>query len=303
MSRNLNQQLQHAISETFREGGKKHEYRIAHNGTDNLTFGVQTNENIRAVAKQFSKYMKENHPEVRMVRDISSEMVDEFLRCKAKNWSIKTCEERLSDMRVIFGKCNRVYGRMHSLDHLTPPIPGHGNIRTVAMTIEDYYKLAKSFINRGTTSIAPTAMQLSHRIGCRINEAAHLRTGAIDLNKGVVHLTEGTKGGKHRDVPIREKDRNFFISLKSIGEDVYVCHGIQAESIDKAIRREMKRIGISNHYERTTDHSIRKLYAKERMEEERKKGLSERQAWEIVQQELGHGRHYRHELYVTYVGC
>lgn len=85
---------------------------------------------------------------------------------------------------------------------------------------------------------------------------------------------------------------------------------VQAKSIDKAIRRYMadtrdeKGQLLSEKYPRETAHTIRKLYATERMQEERgseplpdKK--EEMKCWDRVSHELGHGDG-REALYKVY---
>ena len=150
-------------------------------------------------------------------------------------------------------------------------------IRNLAMSKGDLNKL-KCELGKSKSPNALRAIEISSRVGLRVNEVNHLRFDHIDLEKGCIHAVEGTKNGKKRDVPIREKDLEFFWDLKySVKQkSPYVCGGILPDSINKAIRRAMEETGLNRKYINTTEHAVRKLYATER--------------WNVCMMKERHGR-------------
>lgn len=300
----LKSQLQNCISKSLRIGESKRSYKAAHDGkTDSLIFGIQTAETLRSTANQFSKWMERNYPDVK-VRHITAEHVNEWIQEHENNWSRKTVLDKMSDMRSIMAKAERVYHKCRfDAERLCEAQGRSEKVRDRAMGKNHYEALRMSFLSRESRSEAVTALELGGRFGLRIAECADYRNGTqgIDLENRILRVVG--KNGKWRNIPIREKDLQYMTALKAhIGERGRLCGTTRAESLDRAIRREMERIGISEQYERTTEHAIRKMYARERMSEEREKGLSEREAWEVVQHELGHGERFRQPLYDAYIG-
>ncbi|MCR4745525.1 MAG: site-specific integrase [Lachnospiraceae bacterium] len=303
MSR-LKSELNNVISKSLMIGQSKREYKEKHRGsTEGKIFGIQTTETLRATANQFSKWAERKYPDLK-IRKITAEIVNEWFKEHEKTWSRKTALDKASDMRNIMARAERIYHKCKFDPRALQEIAGYTEkVRDKAMTGEDIKKIRDSFTARGSRSEARTALELSARLGMRVNECVDYRNrgSCIDIVNRKVHIVG--KNGKWRDVPIRPADIGFMTELKErIGPDGRFCGNTRAESMSRAIRREMERVGISKEYERTTNHAIRKFYARERMNEEREKGLSERNAWEIVQKELGHGDKFRQVLYDVYIG-
>ncbi len=300
----LKSQLNHCISQSLRIRESKRDYKAAHNGsTDGFIFGTQTAETYRNTANQFSRWMDEKYPGTK-IRHITADHVNEWIKAHEKTWSRKTALDKISDMRNIMSRAERVFHKCRFDPKKLQEVAGYTEkVRDKAMSKEDIEKIRNSFAARDSRSEARTALELSARLGMRVSETVDYRNRgkAIDLENRKVTIVG--KNGKWRDIPIREKDLEYMAALKErIGPDGRFCGNTRAESMTRAIRREMKALGISDKYTKTTNHAIRKYYARERMNEEREKGLSEREAWEIVQHELGHGEKFRQALYDAYIG-
>ncbi len=303
MSRNLKQQFNYCIYQCDHRGTSKRADRMNGSGTKNKVYSHGRIDDLKDLASAFNRYMREHHPEVRMVDQVTSEHVQEYIDSKKDKWSAKTESENISRFHKLNELTNHVYGRSNTWVMHTNEREVSTNIRDKAMTREDYKAINNSLQEKRTE--AKYAMEITARTGLRIAEVAGLKVSGIRTDKWVVEVREGSKGGRWRDVPIREADRNYFANLKEEMEAkgrVYVTNGVKSQSLDKAIRREMKELGLSDKYVNTTDHAIRKMYARERMAEERPRSKSEVEAWEKVQQELGHGDESREALYRTYVG-
>lgn len=304
MARNLTQQLNYAICSSLHIGESKYQYKSDHNGTvDGRIYAVQSAENLRATANSFGKFMKAHHPEIRMVRDITNVHLQEYINASSKKWTQKTTDSKVSDLRRIMDRAERRFGRLgcRPSEIVSPTVAIYCK-RDTAMSRADLEKIKDSFRGRSSRSEGLTALEISSRTGLRIKEIARLETKNVDLEKGIIRVREGGKNGKYRDVPIRERDKAYFAEIKAlrVGER-FLCRGVGEDGLNRAIRREMKACGLDGKYNTTTNHAIRKLYATERMKEEVERGRSEKEAWQIVQVELGHGAVFREKLFNTYV--
>ena len=299
--RSLKQQLNYCITQNCRIGeSKRAARRDPNNNLKGQVYSVQTAENLRSTAKSFSVWMRQEHPEIRMAALLRPEHVQSWVDANSKNWTEQTAYNKISQMRTIFIQVNNTYGCHLPPLEVDPPVKVKAHkIRDKRLEKEDFMLLRQEMQNR--TTQARYAVEIAYRCGLRAKEIARLHADCINTNKWIIEVREGAKNGKHRDVPIREADRAYFAELKQEKAGDYICKGVQEDSLNHAIRRAMQDIGIADKYPCTSIHAIRKLYATERMGEERKKGLEEREAWSIVQQELGHGSDFRQKLYNTYV--
>ena len=305
--RSLKSQINYAITKNAHIGESKRSYRNQHDGkTNGRTFSVGYTEVLRDCANSFAKYIKAEHPDIRMAKEITTRVVQQWIDYNKDKWSNATTNNRISQMQVIAQQINNTYKEADiHLDELknNKDQKRDDKIRDKAMDRKDYEAIRYNL--QQSQSQARHAIEIAGRNGLRIKEISCLKTKNIDLEKNVLHITEGAKNGKYRDVPIRKMDRNYYLNLKKELENMkqeYVCGGVKEDSLNRAIRSEMKQLGLNRKYEKTTNHAIRKMYARERMEEERSNGKSEEKAWSIVQKELGHGSGFRQALYKTYIG-
>lgn len=336
-TRSIAQQLNYAINQNRRIGESKRGYKEAHNGkTGAQIFSNLYSKNLHDTAKSLGKFMREVYPEVRMANQITSQHVQSYIDKMSPNWSQRTVENKISQIQKI-GECiittyparDNLYGIKSDLYGINPDVTldekklyginsnlyginntsspfnierpttvGRESVRNVAMEKADIELLRR---NMSPNSNARTCLEISSRCGLRVNEVACLKVNNINLEKHQIEIREGAKNGKWRDVPIRDKDMDYFRNLVANSKREYVTGGVQPDTLNKGIRREMRNQGISEKYPCTTNHAIRKAYASERMEEERATGKNEMQAWSVVQQELGHGADFRQALYNTYV--
>ncbi len=305
MSRTLEQQFSHANCCLIRTNTSKLQYRRDHDGrTDGYLFSNENIDKFRAMSKTFSKFIRKRYPEVKLVKDISTEMAQAWIDSNRNNWSDATMNERISQLKMLFLRVSTVYHCEVACDPLKLVLPpGNGRKkRSVMITCEHIIMLRDSFAARDARCAARTALELAIRFGLRVKESAHLHTGNINIERRYIFVREGAKGGKRRYVPIREKDLAFAKELKEkVKHQEYVLGGVTRDAINKGIRREMQVLGIDKHYPDTTNHSIRKYYAVERFNEEIAKGKDEISAWETVQRELGHGDKFRTPLYRAYI--
>lgn len=300
-TRSIHAQLNYCISQSCHIGESKRQYMQNHNGqTDDRIFSIQHAKNLRETANSFSKFMKANFSDVKMAKDIKSEHIQSYLEANSKNWSKRTLETKAGQLTKIVSTVNSTYHSNIKLDVTLPSeVKTVETIRNKMMEPEDFQKLRSYFDGKKTQSAK--AIEITARCGLRVKEVAHLKAENIDLEKNMIYVREGAKNGKFRDVPIREKDMPYFTELKANCATGYVTEGNTENALNKGIRRAMHDLKISEKYHCTGEHSIRKMYATDRMNEERAKGLDEKSAWSVVQEELGHTSTFRPELYRVYV--
>ena len=298
MARNLKYQFLNAINNNFAEGMDKHSIKASGKMDNTRVFSYSDRKNLIDTASNFSNYMKEHHPDVKMVKDVKGEHIQGFLNIKANNCSsatLKQYQSRFSKLENIVNKtynCNANYKGF-----ATPSGANNTKIRNSSMSKEDFKKLENSFSN--SNSSAKTAIQLTARAGLRVSECTKLQGRDINIEKGIIHVADG-KGGRDRDIPIRQEDKQFWSDLKaSVGDTERVCP-VQSDSINKAIQREMEKLELKDKYEDTSIHAIRKMYAQEEYDRCRAEGMEIKEALGEVSVQLGHGEN-RLELMKEYV--
>lgn len=300
MARNLKYQFKNAIEKNFKEGMSKHSLKNEHAQRGDKVFSYSDRKNLIDVAANFSNFMRENYKEIKMIRDIRQEHVQSFLNLKAKTCSDQTLKQYASKFQKLEKLAAKTFDtRIKFSGYITPKSEIRNHYRDVSMSKNDLNKIREGFSN--STSKAKIAIELSARNGLRVSECTKLTARNINLGKMQIEV-RGAKGGRDRDIPIREKDREFYENLKSqYHDDERVCP-IQKDSINKALREQMNRYNISEKYENTGIHSIRKFYAQERFDELRNgnEELDIKDAWGIVSQELGHS-YDRMDLLEVYV--
>lgn len=298
MARNLKWQFLNAINNNFKEGMDKHSLKADGMMDKTRIFSYSDRENLKDVASNFSNYMKENYSEVKMVKDIKSEHIQGFLNSKADSCSKKTLEQYASKFNKLENVVNSTYGTNASYKgFVVPATVEQTKIRNVAMTKNDFKKLENGFAN--SKSSAKEAIQLSSKLGLRVSETVKLQGRDINLDKGTVFIKDA-KGGRDRDVPIRNEDKQYFANLKaSVGATERICP-VQSDSINKAVQRTMERVGIADKYKDTSIHSIRKMYAQEEYDRYRAEGMEIDKALGQVSVQLGHSEN-RLELMKEYV--
>lgn len=294
--RNISQQLKQAVRSNITLGHSKANERQM--GISNRIYSIQNSENMINTANQFGKWLNQSHPEIKWAKQLTAEHAKEFILSQ-KAWNQNTAYAKASQINQLGRLINATYKCNINLKvDIAPPSEGK-NIRDIAITPSDLSLIRDSL---APGSNGRTAVEISSRCGLRIKEISHLRGNRINLDKQVIEVREGAKNGKYRDVPIRDKDIAYFRVLKEQAGIGYVTQGVKDDSLNRAIRRAMERCGVADQYKLTTNHAIRKTYARERFNQELQNGKTKTAAWSHVQVELGHGSQFREKLYNVYIG-
>jgi integrase len=287
MARNLKYQFMTAINDNFKEGQDKHSIKSAGemNGTRIFSYGDR--EGLKDVSANFSNWMKEHHSDIKLVKEITSDHIQNFLNEKAETCTQATVEQYATKFNKLEKVVNTTFGiKADYQGFVVPAVIRNEKVRDSALSREDFKKLEAGFSE--SKSAAKEAIQLSSRLGLRVSETVKVQGRDINLDKGTVHIHDG-KGGRDRDVPIRAEDKAYFADLKErTGHNERICP-VKYESVNTAVRRCMKRVGISEKYKDTSIHAIRKMYAQESYDRFKEQDMESREALGKVSELLGHG--------------
>ena len=298
LARNLKYQFLNAINSNFKEGMDKHSIKDAKQMNGTRVFSYADRKNLIDVASNFSNWMKQEHPEIKQVKDVNANHIQRFLNSKKDTCSQATLKQYASKFNKLEKVVNSTYNtNANYKGFVVPTTKEQTKIRNSSMSKSDFKKLETGFSN--SKSCAKTAIQLTARAGLRVSECTKLQGRDINISKGVIKVKDG-KGGRDREVPIRPEDKAYFTDLKAqYGDYERICP-VQQDSINKAIERELEKQGIKERYQDTSIHSLRKMYAQEEFDRLREEGKSIPESLKEVSVQLGHGED-RLELMQQYV--
>lgn len=315
-TRTLTAQFQYAIAKSKAYGQSKHDERGKGGASlaRSKTYSFNTYDNRSDIAKDFGHWLKDNHPEIRMAKDITFDAAQEFLEHKATCGAAQTTLERYtSDMRTLFRVCDRAYATFpHVTDKILrdqlhqpeakPELVKDSHRDAVGMTRNDFEKLRDSF------SVTSNGYK-----GCIIQEATGARSEGVTSMKGTdIHIQNGKcwvhlqeKGGRARNVDVVKPEYIAALkSLKAQAKDGYILNHrgnkLQAESLQKSYRSHLLKLQTERDYTGTNSHAIRKLWANERYHEYRKTH-TKLETVKYMNIQLGHGADRDEALLAHYV--
>lgn len=298
MGKSLKHQFIFAIEDNFSESMDKHSMKVDGIKNDGKIFSYSDRKNLIDLSCNFSNFMKENYPDIKLVKEIRVDHIQSFLNQKSNECSNATLKQYQSK----FNKLEKVVNNTYNINvkykgYQLPLAEENTKVRNTSMSPEDFKKLENAFSQ--SKSYAKIAIQLTARAGLRVSECTKLQGRDIDIEKAIIHVEDG-KGGRNRDIPIREEDKEYFVNLKAdLGDMERVCP-IRADSINKSIDRAMRGQGIRNKYNDTSIHCIRKMYAQRQFNRCRSEGKNIKESLQEVSVLLGHGKD-RLELMRQYV--
>lgn len=304
--RSMRSQLLYALDRSTVVGQSRRADRERGKDTRETTYSRSRAETLRDRAKNFSSFMSDRFPEVRRARDITKDHILAYIE-EHPQWSTATRREVISEMGVIERRVVGAYGSTQGWTEGIEIPKTHERIRDRAMDRGDA-ELLEKMLGDGR-SRARDGFLAAEALGLRSCEVVGITGSDIDTKRWVAHLRGSyTKGGKDREVSIAPRDRERMRFLSDRYGDRRICP-MQSESYNKALRRVMKRAGIDEKYSNTTEHAVRKLWARDRyvanggiLGRDPKRDPACMNAWLPVQKELGHGDRFRSELFETYIG-
>lgn len=316
--RNLNAQAKYVIAMSDRLSSSKTADRknskIA--GIQDITlkyiYSIRELEAMYDVSRQFMEYVREHYPEIRMLRDLTVEIAQEFIDYKVNtvhDWKTpKTVKNRCNQIRKFGRMISNVYANVSvDLTAVVSPLDGKPQPKARGMTDEEVLKMRnKLYQGRSCAKYAPMLFVSS---GVRMEELIHVHHEDINLEKGTVFVRNG-KNGLHRNAVILPeylplwkealeyaRSKNWInLTGGKIDDKEHLKKNKQA--VSKALTRAKKELDINT---KQTSHAIRKNYCQTYYCRLRDKGYSSRRSWAILKDSIGHGEANRLDLRRLYL--
>jgi len=296
---NLKRQFYYAIEKCCKFGADKHSIKHQKNYNKSNIYSYSDRKNLLNIYSQFGNHIKDNFPNVKMSKDITNEHIQSFLSSKSRSCSNETLKSYFSAFIKLGHIINNTYHTHSTFNSIVIPVSKKGlsKIRDVSMSKEDYGKI-QTYLNNSKGS-GRIGLEIAKITGMRTEEICKLKFKDIKSNGKIISVVDG-KGKRSREIPIYKiEDISFFKCLlnSSSSENERICP-IQPDSLNKAIRRAIKALGIDKKYKDTTIHSIRKMYAQNLYNDLRNQGFTSLQSWNNISANLGHGENRQDLLHV-----
>jgi uncharacterized protein YoaH (UPF0181 family) len=292
-------QFLRAANALFREGCDKHALKKEGKLKDSaFLFSFSQKQNQLSLSDNFCSWARKKGLHIKLIKDITAEMWNEFLEDKAEVSSHATLENYIS--RIL--KWERVINAFHNADvqwkgKVVMPTKltdeDQAILRIQQLKLEDYSRLVEYGEKTGTRSCGHVALQISRKIGARVCGFKKLTADEVQFGDGrwgfgTVGLLE--KGKRYRRVDITcQEDADFFRSLLIGKQPKDRLIPIQPASVNQYVNRTMHALDMKEDYPETSIHSVRKLYAQELFYKVRREGMSVEEAIQFVNEQLGHG--------------
>lgn len=281
MSHSIRHQINYAINHCWSENTQKHAYKEQHGTIASYKiFSYAESFRLKDIGKNFASFLKKEYPEVKQIKDISPQAIQNFLNGKS-HCSESTIRAYYHSMKKLDMVLEKTYKSYESkFVDIIKPIPnnrlkftGRGAINQIPpidlLRILNYCKQHPSQ--------SSYIIQLQKHLGIRVNELTHgLMIKNINFDKNEL-LIENCKGGKHL---IRQLTPEITSLLKEVINQKYDPLGqrlftIENGSVNRYLSRIEEKIGILGRY---SVHNIRSRVAQDFYNDLRSKGLSKNEA-------------------------
>lgn len=298
IARNLKYQFLTAINNHFAEGMDKHAIKRAGQMDGTRIFSYADRSNLVDLASGFSEYMKQTHPQVKEVRNITTDHVQGFLAAKSSTASQATLAQYSSRFSKLERLVNDSY-KSCNVDFHSVVVPsssrGSGKVRTQMLAASDYQTL----LNNTTNTNLRNALVLSYCCGLRAAECSKLQAKDWDAASGTLTIVD-SKGRRSRVVKTPQQHIPAVNAVMSSSQG-RICD-CQTESLQKAFRRQLVASGLADTYKAGAFHTARRAYATNMYKECRAQGMSVQSSLSTVSKSLGHGSN-RNDLMKQYICC
>ena len=305
--RSIKQQITYAVRQSHTKGVSKRYEKLNNPKWQERgqSWSYQTLENRLETAKQFSKFMNENYSDIKKANEITPEHFNSFLQDGASlGWSKATLDARASDCRAIARELDATYHISHEstpnyrVDIKPPSVAVKHPVRTnKGIESDDLKKLETS-----CSGTLYKALTLAHTFGLRAEGLATVKGENIyRAADGTVHCTITEKGGRERDITAlnRELGEKAFSIAKAVSSNERILP-VKADSLSRALTRQMERTGLKEKYSKVSMHAVRKTFAQDCYDNYRT-NHTKHETIRYVNEQLGHGADRDVALLALYV--
>ena len=310
----LSYQITSAVDSCTTSGESKRDYKQKHGGdTDWHVFGFEYKNELCQTGKDLGRFLHENYPDLKYIRDTTPEMVQKFVDHKSETCNNKTLEKIYSNLHKLDKIIEHKYKDSIGTRYVSVPESktGKEDIKTKIIGDADYKRLLESV---GEDSPAGRSLKLSHSCGLRLEETVCVKMDRFEPTGGRwgfgtlnILAGDGSKGNRPRiiDIPSSDARREVLEAVegRQPGQLIVAkADGSQYEkkSITRTISRHMDKLEIGSEYKQNKNHSLRKAFAQACYDLCREKGMSKKDSLGYVNRQLGHSEN-RSDLSAVYV--
>ena len=300
MAKNITYQMTSSIDNSFKPGRDKHSDKKQN---DNLTthkiYSYASRNEMIDFSHRFGKFIKENYPAIRQVKDIGIEQVNSYLASKG-NVTQKTMQHEVACLNKLSLCVNKKF-RINT-DFTTGrivPVMEVKRKRNVVFSKEQIHGL-KDYFDTKRDCHSKTAFFIGERFALRASEITKLQYRDIDWENKKLHIID-SKGKRSRVIDITNDDIAFLrkITQGLTGKDRLIP--LRSDSICAYLNRACKHLGYENITKaKTSYHSLRKYSISVKMQEKEKELGSKKAAKQYCMNYLGHGKN-RSDLQSVYL--
>lgn len=298
IARNLKYQFLTAINQHFKECMDKHSMKHAGEMDGTRIFSYADRSNLVDLASGFSEYMKQEHPNIKEIRQISPDHVQGFLATKSSTATQATLNQYGSRFAKLERLVNDSY-KSCSVDFHSVVVPSSskcsGKVRNQMLSATDYQTMLNNTINTNLRN----ALVLSYCAGLRASECSKIKASDWHAGRGTLTIVD-SKGKRSREIQVPKQHIPAVDAVMSSSQG-RICN-CQTESLQKAFRRQLTACGLADTYKAGAFHMTRKAYATNLYRECRNQGMSVQSSLSTVSRSLGHGAN-RNDLMKQYICC
>lgn len=293
----LAHQMREAVNQNFSEGKSKRAAKMSEGGYGSGVYSFSHRKSLIEFSTQFANYCKAEFG-VKNVKDVTKEHAQAFLNEKAKSCSdttLKTYHQHLNKIDKCFKSSYKSYKSDLTKGINIPAGTNQTKLRDVKIERESMNKVLDKLDFKHATH---RAIACAEALGLRASESAKIKGEHINLEKGTVSVVG--KGGRYREVKIPENRQATLTTIKELCGDGRIAP-VKTDSVNVTFNRICEREGIDDlQGTKSGIHAVRKLWATELYEDKLNDGMTEKDAWGDVSEELGHGRD-RPDLFKVYI--
>lgn len=300
MAKNITYQMTSAIENGFKPGRDKHSDK-KQNGNENTykIYSYASRNEMIDFAHRFGKFIKENYPTIRQVKDIKIEQVNSYLAGKG-NVTQKTMEHEVACLNKLSHCVNKKFGI--STDFKTGrvvPVMEVARKRDVVFTKEQIKGL-KDYFDTKKDCLSKTAFYIGERFALRASEVTKLQYRDIDWDNKKLNIVD-SKGKRSRVIDITKDDIAFLRKATQGLSDKDKLIPLKPDSICAYLNRACKHLGYDNIVRaKSSYHALRKYSISVKMKEKEKELGSKSAAKKYCMDYLGHGKN-RSDLQSVYL--
>ena len=270
--RTIKQQLSYAIEKRNMPGRSKHQDKL--DGTiknHDIIYSCSEYSRLKDVTTDLYNFILNNYKELnhKYLSDIPLEVIESFYESKINDCTAYTIKSYKSSVDKLMRIANKTYNINLEWDKVKAPVSkkSETKIRDIRINKKVCFECIH-LLKQNSNSYR--GLLVCFMAGLRVEEAVNLLKEDIDLERNVVVVRSG-KGGKYREIPIKENQTKYYIKIISnIADGDKICD-IQADSLNKAFKRAIemydKKHGTSYFDDvkssKSAVHMIRKTFATE----------------------------------------